>query len=93
MNCPHCGKKINVGSLIGSQNSEAKKAAARENGKKGGRPKKNKTMSDASTEEPLCICGNVPLSGSDLCRECWDEWDELQDANQTSSVSGCADPN
>lgn len=40
MNCPHCGKEINVGSLLGSAKSKAKTAAARANGKKGGRPKK-----------------------------------------------------
>ena len=40
MNCPHCGKEINVGALIGSVSTAAKAAAARENGKLGGRPKK-----------------------------------------------------
>lgn len=40
MNCPHCGKPINVGKLIGSKSTPAKAAAARANGKKGGRPRK-----------------------------------------------------
>jgi hypothetical protein len=40
MKCPHCGKKINVGSLMGSQRSKAKSAAAKANGAKGGRPRK-----------------------------------------------------
>jgi len=40
--CPHCGKPINVGSLMGQITSEKKADAARENGKKGGRPPKAK---------------------------------------------------
>jgi len=40
MQCPHCGHKINVGSLMGSQRSKAKSAAAKANGAKGGRPRK-----------------------------------------------------
>lgn len=50
MKCPHCGKKINVGSLMGSQRTKAKSNAARENGKKGGRPKKAKQA--AAPSEP-----------------------------------------
>lgn len=42
MNCPHCGKEINVGALLGSAKSEAKTKAARENAKKGGWPKGKK---------------------------------------------------
>lgn len=38
MNCPHCGKPINAGALLGSIKSAAKSAAARKNGAKGGRP-------------------------------------------------------
>lgn len=38
--CPHCGKSICAASLLGSKKSHAKSEAARENGKKGGRPKK-----------------------------------------------------
>lgn len=39
--CPYCGKSIQVdpAALMGSMTSEAKAAAARENGKKGGWPK------------------------------------------------------
>jgi hypothetical protein len=40
MNCPKCGSEINVGALMGSVKSRRKAAAARANGKKGGRPKK-----------------------------------------------------
>ena len=40
MNCPHCNQPINIGQLIGKAKTEAKSAASRENGKKGGRPKK-----------------------------------------------------
>ncbi len=39
MKCPHCGKEINPASVMGQAKSEKKAAAARENGKKGGRPK------------------------------------------------------
>jgi hypothetical protein len=42
MNCPHCGKPLNIGSLLGAVTSKAKAKAARENGKKGGRPRKPK---------------------------------------------------
>jgi hypothetical protein len=36
--CPHCGGDINPASLLRSIKSEARAAASRENGKKGGRP-------------------------------------------------------
>jgi len=40
MNCPHCGKRINVGKLLRSNRpTAAQKEAARLNGLKGGRPK------------------------------------------------------
>lgn len=39
MNCPHCGKEINVGMLLGSISTPAKARAARENAKLGGWPK------------------------------------------------------
>lgn len=42
MNCPHCGKEINVGTLLGSVSTPAKARSSRENGKLGGRPKKPK---------------------------------------------------
>lgn len=48
MKCPHCGKKINVGSLIGSVKSKAKSKAARRNGKLGGRPVSKKRKRDVN---------------------------------------------
>lgn len=48
MNCPHCGHKINVGSLMGSQRSKAKAAASKANGAKGGRPRKTPKVDTAS---------------------------------------------
>ena len=44
MNCPHCGKEINVGALIGSVSTPAKARSSRANGKLGGRPKKPKRV-------------------------------------------------
>lgn len=46
MNCPHCGKEINAGSLMGSVKSKAKSRSSRENGKLGGRPRRDQ---DANT--------------------------------------------
>jgi hypothetical protein len=46
MKCPNCGHEIEVptasdmGKIGGASKSKAKQKAARENGKKGGRPKK-----------------------------------------------------
>ena len=47
MKCPHCNTELTpeevakmLGKLGGRSTSEAKQKAARENGKKGGRPKK-----------------------------------------------------
>lgn len=42
MKCPHCGKKINIGALLGSVSTPAKAAAARRNTKLGGWPKGKK---------------------------------------------------
>jgi len=46
MNCPHCGKRINVGKLLRSKRTtEAQREAAQLNGLKGGRPKSPKAKS------------------------------------------------
>jgi uncharacterized membrane protein YqiK len=59
LTCPHCGEYIdlafNVGAAaraMGSRTSEAKAAAVRENGKKGGRPPKHwvEVMQSAQAE-------------------------------------------
>jgi hypothetical protein len=67
MNCPHCGKDINIGSLMGSVKSRAKTAAAKANGKKGGRPRKDPKDSNALAHsivgkaEKLTQQGKPPL--------------------------------
>lgn len=40
MKCPHCKRKINIGAILATVKSEAKRKASKENGKKGGRPRK-----------------------------------------------------
>lgn len=52
MNCPHCGKEINVGTLLGSVSTPEKARAARENAKLGGWPKgrKRKKAREARTQ-------------------------------------------
>lgn len=68
MKCPHCGKKINVGSLMGSVKSKAKTAAARANGAKGGRPRKEPQDANAlahsivAKAEKLTQQGKPPLA-------------------------------
>lgn len=41
MKCPHCGGEINPASFMGKIKTEKKAASSRENGKMGGRPKKD----------------------------------------------------
>jgi len=44
LTCPHCGKaNATAGHILGHSKTPAKGVAARENGKRGGRPKKTKT--------------------------------------------------
>lgn len=52
--CPHCNRnhEINVGSLIGGRRSKAKSKAARENGKKGGRPRKTPKVEPLRKHKP-----------------------------------------
>jgi len=38
--CPNCGKEINIGYLLGTRKSKKKAKTSAENGKLGGRPKK-----------------------------------------------------
>jgi hypothetical protein len=52
--CPHCGGEINPAALLGSMTSEKKKAAAKLNGAKGGRPRKS--SSDIIREATLKRC-------------------------------------
>jgi hypothetical protein len=52
MECPHCGKEIRVGAMLGGVRSEAKARAARLNGSKGGR-KARKGLTVAEAERVL----------------------------------------
>jgi hypothetical protein len=52
MNCPHCGKEINVGTLLGSVSTPAKARAARENAKLGGWPKGRKRKKSRKARTP-----------------------------------------
>lgn len=53
VNCPHCGKRINVGKLLRSKRpTAAQKEAARLNGLKGGRPKAPKAKSPNAPAQP-----------------------------------------
>jgi hypothetical protein len=55
MNCPNCGKRINVGKLLRSKRpTAAQRDAARLNGAKGGRPiaPKAKSPNDKLTDRP-----------------------------------------
>lgn len=42
MKCPHCGVEINAGQLLRSIPSKRRSEASRQNGKRGGRPRKDK---------------------------------------------------
>ena len=54
MKCPHCGKTINIGALLGSVSTPAKAAAARRNAKLGGWPKGKKRGKRKVANEKLC---------------------------------------
>ena len=59
MNCPHCGKRINVGRLLRSKRpTAAQKEAARLNGAKGGRPKALKAKSSNESSSPTAADGS-----------------------------------
>lgn len=55
MNCPHCGGRLTAKTLaaaLGARKSKAKSAAARANGRLGGRPKKVRPDEKTSGQQP-----------------------------------------
>lgn len=63
MKCPHCHREINLGSLMGSAKSEAKTAAARANGAKGGRPRKEPGDSNTLAHAIVAKAEKLTLRG------------------------------
>jgi hypothetical protein len=59
MKCPHCGKELNIGSLLGSATSRAKARAARRNAKLGGWPKGKKRGKRKPTDPNVIAHGVV----------------------------------
>jgi len=59
MKCPHCGKEINIGALLGSVKSEAKAKASRENAKLGGWPKGKKRGKRKRPSDPNALARSV----------------------------------
>ena len=64
MNCPHCGKEINIGSLLGSIKSRAKAKASRRNAKLGGWPKGKKRGKRKPTDPNVIAHGVVKQAES-----------------------------
>lgn len=59
MKCPHCGNKINIGSLLGSTTSKRKARAARRNAKLGGWPRGRKRGKRKPTDPNVIAHGVV----------------------------------
>jgi hypothetical protein len=85
MNCPHCGKRISrkqFAADLGRRKSEAKANAARENGKKGGRPRNDHCATCLSQIKSVRLClicltsHQIELYSNRRCRkvECTDDW-------------------
>lgn len=89
MKNPHA---VALGRLGGSVKSNRKKKAARENGKKGGRPMKTKTIAWWEYECPDCDASNAlpdpPFPQTHTCRECGRSWD-VQKLNQKNYITLC----
>lgn len=69
MKCPHCGKEINVGSLIGSVKSKAKAEAARENAKLGGWPKGKKRGPRKPPEDSNALAHSIVAKAEKLTQQ------------------------
>ena len=62
--CPNCGAEINAGGVLRAIPSEARTKAARENGKKGGRPTSNEQFVRVAEYVGWRRCGfELPVNG------------------------------